>query len=131
MNVDNIERGNNMLKIFSLLIASVAFSGTALAEAKVEIKSFISAGSRTNAAEVCGLVIGVSAPTVIVEVKVDGSGKNPGYYSVLVNRDGKFCVTVVTWDGTAEASLMSPSKWTLHSGVTRLGTKVDHDGHKH
>lgn len=74
-------------------------------QSKVEITSFIMAGSRTRAAEICGKAAGVNAPFPVVRVIVDPKSDKPGVYNVLAGKDGLFCATVVTFTGTAEASL--------------------------
>ena len=76
-------------------------------DAKVEITSFVYADSRTRAAELCGKVTSThGAATSIVRVAVDPNKGKPGIYNVLAGGDGLFCATVVTYTGTATASLV-------------------------
>jgi hypothetical protein len=87
-----------------LLLGAVA-SVQAAEEPKVEITSFIAAGSRTRAAELCGKVTGSTAEWLAVRVVVDPKTDRPGVYNTLVGKDGKFCTTVVSYSGQAEASI--------------------------
>ena len=77
----------------------------AIEEPKVEITSFVSAGTRTRAAELCGKVTGIADEWLAVRVVVDPKMDRPGVYNVLVGKEGKFCVAVVTYSGRAEASV--------------------------
>lgn len=90
--------------VFVLLIGAAA-NAVAAEEPKVEITSFIAAGARTRAAELCGKVSGSAADWVVVRVLVDPKTERPGVYNALVGKDGKFCTTVVSYSGQAEASI--------------------------
>jgi hypothetical protein len=57
-------------------------------------------------AELCGLVSGATTTPSFVKVVVDPKTSNPGSYNTLAGQDGKFCVAVITYRGTAEVSLM-------------------------
>jgi hypothetical protein len=103
----------NKMKHLFMLVMGILLTG-ALASADevastIEISSFIMAGTRTRAAEICGKVSGATAPFVTAKITVDPKSSRPGTYNVLVGSDGKYCVTVVTFSGTAEASLWSAS----------------------
>lgn len=88
-----------------ILLLSAGSVAQAAEEAKVEITSFIAAGTRTRAAELCGKVTGSDAPWLTVRVVVDPKTDKPGVYNTLVGKDGKFCATVVSYSGLAEASI--------------------------
>lgn len=81
------------------------------AELGVKITSFVAAGSRTRAAELCGKVTGLGGanPTAVVRVVVDEKTSKPAVYNVLVGSDGSFCTTVVSYAGTAVASVWDQS----------------------
>lgn len=96
---------NGALVAAGFLVFGVSAFAAATEEQKVEITSFIMAGSRTRAAELCGKVTGSTADWLAVRVVVDPKTDKPGVYSALVGRDGRFCMTVVTYSGQAEASI--------------------------
>lgn len=110
-----MHRSKPALSIASLI--SILASGAAVAgELKVDITSFVAAGSRTRAAELCGKVTGIDQSTpsfVAVRVVVDHKSNKPGVYNVLVGRDGAFCTTVVSYYGTAVASVWNSSVESL------------------
>ena len=89
-----------LVAVFGILGSLSAFAE----EAKVEITSFVIAGSRTHAAELCGRVTGATSP-VVVKVTVDPNAQKPGIYNALVGTEGTFCTTVVTYEGNAHASI--------------------------
>lgn len=75
-------------------------------DAKIEITSFLYAGSQTRAAELCGKVTGMPiASFVVAKIVVDDKSDKPGVYNTLVGKDGKFCTAVVSYYGTASASV--------------------------
>lgn len=98
-----------------------AVSAFAAEEPKVEITSFIAAGQHTRAAELCGKVAGATVPFLAVKVTVDPNTDKPGVYNVLVGKDGGFCTTVVSYRGTAEASVWLLNR-ELSSGVATLSS---------
>lgn len=96
-----------MKKIFGLVCLMASLSSFA---ATVKITSFNYV--RTNAdayqaplAELCGVVEGAASMT-FVKVVVDYKSSKPGNYNTVVDSDGKFCLAVVTYRGTAEATVM-------------------------
>jgi len=99
-------------------ILALSLSSIALAdEAKVDLTSFVAAGSRTRAAELCGKVTGAKTAPAYVRVVVEEKSNRPGVYNVLVGSDGAFCTTVVSYYGTAVASLWgSQTESTLSLG---------------
>lgn len=98
---------NRKILTLGLLFSAAALNAFA-DELKVDISSFVYAGSRTRAAELCGKVTGPINSMLTVRVVVDDKTDRPGVYNVLVGKDGKFCTTVVTYTGTAAASVLNP-----------------------
>ena len=74
-------------------------------EPKVDITSYRLAGTNTSSAELCGKVTGATSVPTYVRVMVDEKSNSPGIYNVIVGPEGKFCVSVVTYRGTAVATL--------------------------
>lgn len=93
----------------ALLVSSVsAFS----ASVKVTSFNYIRTSTDMNSplAELCGLVEGaVSAPS-FVRVLVDPKSKNPASYNTIAGVDGKFCLAVITYRGTADVSVIGEKK---------------------
>ena len=96
-----------------LLASSYAFSG-------VKITSFYFVGQGSPLAEICGLVEASNSNPSYVTIKVDPRGRRPGTYNTVAGADGRFCTTVVTYSGFAEANLMGEQKLvraSIHSIV--------------
>lgn len=110
----------NRLLVFGMFIIGTT-SAFAAEEPKVEITSFIAAGQRTRAAELCGKVTGATVPFLAVKVTVDPNTDKPGIYNVLVGKDGAFCTTVVSYRGTAEATVWLLNR-ELSSGLATLSS---------
>lgn len=113
-------RQNSSMTVICLLMSLAGASAVAAgvsAAPEVTLTSFSMAGSSTNAAEICGKVTGVTSPA-LVHITVDDGSKHPGNYSVLVDSDGPFCTSVVTYRRSAVASV---SNLGSHS---RLATVV-------
>ena len=97
----------------ALFVSSVsAFS------ASVKITSFNYIRTSANdmnspLAELCGLVEGASAAPSFVRVLVDPKSKNPGAYNTVAGVDGKFCIAVITFRGTADVSVIGEKKSIL------------------
>lgn len=90
----------------ALLVSSVsAFS----ASVKVTSFNFIRTSNDVMSplAELCGVVEGaiVTAPSY-VSAKIDPKSNKPASYNTITGPDGKFCMAVITYRGTAEVSLM-------------------------
>jgi hypothetical protein len=100
----------NISAVFALGLTSLALADNA----KVELSSFVMAGARTRAAEICGRVAGgaKTAPTFI-RITVDEKSAKPGVYNVVAGPDGAFCVAVVSYYGSAVAAL-----WEVNAGET-------------
>jgi hypothetical protein len=87
-----------------LLAALLTFSKFLIAaDPNVKITAFHYAGSNTRAAELCGRLTGTWSGLVGVKVVVDGNSSRPTNYYTLVGHDGDFCVTIVTYNGVADA----------------------------
>ena len=115
---------NGILGIAGLLVFGVSAWAASSEEPKVEITSFIAAGARTRAAELCGKVTGLTDDWVVVRVLVDPKTDKPGVYNALVGKDGKFCTTVVSYSGQAVVSIgWGPGKEVV-SDVVNLVSKV-------
>lgn len=99
-----------MKKILGLvcLFASVsAFSATV----KITSFNYIRTGNvQSPIAELCGAVEGVTSAPTFVQVTVDQKTTRPGHYNTHAGTNGKFCMTVVTYRGTAEAELIGGEK---------------------
>lgn len=90
----------------ALLVSSVsAFSATV----KVTSFNFIRTSNDVMAplAELCGVVEGAitSAPSY-VSAKIDPKSGKPASYNTITDSEGKFCMAVITYRGTAEVSIM-------------------------
>lgn len=90
----------------ALLVSSVsAFS------ASVKVTSFnyirTSNDVTSRLAELCGVVEGRigSAPSYVT-AKIDPKTNKPASYNTITDVDGKFCMAVITYRGTADVSLM-------------------------
>lgn len=109
---------------FGAVVANVQ----AAEETKVEITSFIAAGSRTRAAELCGKVTGSTSEWLAVRVVVDPKTDRPGVYNTLVGKDGRFCATVVSYSGQAEASVGWGSGKEVTSELATLTKQINTRG---
>lgn len=93
--------------IFTILMT---LGASAFAEdAKVEITSFRYADTRGRIAELCGKVTGDATAPIFVKALIDEQSNGPATYNILVGPDKKFCSTVVTYWGTASASIWGAS----------------------
>ena len=101
------------LSSFALSVLQIVSITAFAVDPEVKISSYLYAGSRTNAAEVCGKVTGLTEEWAMVQVTVDPKSKKPGTYQTVVRKDGAFCMTVVTYDGKADAQVWSPAKGDL------------------
>lgn len=101
-------QGASMKKFIA--IAGVLASASAFA-GSVKITSFTYATSTSKIplAELCGVVEGGVAPS-FVEVKVDPQSPKAATYNTVAGADGKFCLAVVTYRGTADVALFGGKK---------------------
>ena len=74
-------------------------------EPGVVITSFVGAGHQTRAAELCGKVSGADAEYSVVRIVADPKEDKPGIYNVLAGKEGDFCAVIVSYTGTATASV--------------------------
>lgn len=90
----------------TLTALSVSIMMAQADEPQVKLISFISAGTKTRVAELCGRVTNApAAGLVAVHIVVDEKTDSPSHYNVMVGNEGKFCAAVVTYRGTAIASI--------------------------
>lgn len=99
-----------------LAMALLVFSVSAMS-ATVKITSFNYVRTSANdmnspLAELCGMVEGATAAPSFVRVLIDPKSKNPGSYNTLAGTDGKFCVAVITYRGTADVSVIGGKETT-------------------
>lgn len=88
------------------LIAALLISTSAFA-ASVRITSFNYIRSGEALAELCGTVTDSTSTPAFVRVQVDHTSNRPATYNTLTDETGRFCVAVVTYRGTAAASVMN------------------------
>ncbi len=100
----------------------LGFSASAT-ENEVKITSFNYTGSNTQVAEICGELQTVDNQIKIVEVTSDPNWKRPGFYSTIVSESGKFCLTIFTLTGNAEARLRG-SNQLYKANVAALGVTI-------
>ena len=103
------------LLAMALLVSSVsAFS----ASVKVTSFNYVRIGSDSYPnpmAELCGLVTGATKAPSFINVQVDPKSNNPASYNTLAGADGKFCIALITYRGTAEVSLIGENAKTTAS----------------
>lgn len=98
-----------MLKTFGiaavLLVGSVAMADGV----QVKITSFTMDNPQTSKmGEVCGSVTGLAAVPAGMLVRVTVTtdpNYNPGSYTTLLDQNGNFCTSILTWTGTAQATV--------------------------
>lgn len=91
------------MKKFVLLSAFALCSSAFAATVKVTSYTYIRSGEPT--AELCGLVEGATSLPSYVRVQVDHRSARPATYNTIAGADGRFCISVITYRGTAEASV--------------------------
>ncbi len=92
------------------LAIACLFASVSSFAATVKITSFNSIRTSPEAfysplAELCGLVEGAVEGNTFVNVVVDHKSNRPGYYNTFAAPNGKFCLAVITYRGTAEATV--------------------------
>ncbi len=87
-----------------LIVLAALLSLPAMA-ATVKVTSFNWIRSGEPHAELCGLVEGATSAPSFVRVVIDHRTNRPAVYNTMAGVDGKFCVAVITYRGTAETSL--------------------------
>lgn len=98
------------LIIASLLLTSQVFA------ASVNITSFnyINTTRGTQGlnvlAEICGTVEGATSHPSYVRIVSDYNTNRPAVYNTLAGEDGKFCMAIITFRGTAQTTVMGSKK---------------------
>jgi hypothetical protein len=96
-----------------LIIACAAFAAFSASAATVKVTSFnlirIADDLNHPVAELCGKVEG-STKVEFLRVLVDAGSRRPAVYNTLSDEKGNFCLTLVTYRGTAEVSLMGSTQ---------------------
>lgn len=95
-----------MKKLFFTLALMMTSSIALASDQSVKITSFTYTASGSKVAELCGTVSNVQTTPTFVQVTVDYQTKRPAIYNTIANAEGKFCLTVVTYRGTAEAKVL-------------------------
>ena len=98
--------------------AAAPVAPVAAGEPVVAITSFVMTGQNTRVAEICGKVTGTDAEVTVVRIVVDPKTNNPGTYNTLAGKDGAFCSVVVTYTGTASASVKALGKESASAVAT-------------
>ena len=92
-----------------VIVALVLLTQVAQADTSVKITSFFflqSGAERSPAAELCGVLAAPTGKPELVKVSVDVNSKNPATYNSWTGKDGKFCLVLATYAGTADAELV-------------------------
>lgn len=87
-----------------IALAALALSMSSFA-ATVKVTSFVYLRSGEPQAELCGIVEGAATSPSFVRAQIDHRTSRPATYNTLAGSDGKFCLSVVTYRGTAEVTL--------------------------
>jgi hypothetical protein len=96
------------MKMFIALACLIASVSSFAADVKITSFNYIRTSGDTFTAplaELCGTVTGLTDPA-FVKVVVDHKSNKPANYNTVVDTDGKFCMAVITYRGTAEANVM-------------------------
>ncbi len=103
-----------MKKILGLVCLFASVSAFA---ASVKITSFnyvrTSQDLMSPLAELCGAVEGATTAPTFIQVIVDHKSSKPAYYNTFAGVNGKFCTSVITYRGTAEAVLVGGEKTSV------------------
>lgn len=94
----------------SIMAVALLVSSVSAFSASVKITSFnyirTSPNMTAPLAELCGSVEGATTSPSFVNVKVDPTTGRPANYNTFAGADGKFCVAVITYRGTADVSMV-------------------------
>ena len=94
------------MKLLLILSAILASTSSFAFTPQVKITSFTySDNTKTHVAEICGTVSEMTESPTFIKIVVDESSKQPANYNTLAGADGKFCLTVTTYAGTAIARI--------------------------
>ena len=93
--------------IFAAFLAIFAFS-TMATTVKVTSFNYIRVNNDLNhpLAELCGKVEGATFFPTFIKVLIDPKSKDPASYNTFAGEDGKFCLSVITYRGNAELSVI-------------------------
>lgn len=100
------------MKFILAAVLSVTSLSALAATVKITSYTYVNGNRANNQAELCGLVEGAETTPSYVRVVVDTSSRNPGVYNAIAGVDGRFCVSVVTYRGTASAALFGDAETT-------------------
>lgn len=89
----------------ALIVFAALTLSTGIMAATVKVTSFVYLRSGEPQAELCGTVEGATASPTFVRAQIDHRSNRPATYNTLAGADGKFCISVVTYRGTAEVTL--------------------------
>jgi hypothetical protein len=107
---------NYTLGLICLLASFSALSAT------VKITSFtlVRIGDTLNhpVAELCGKVEGSAKAIDFLKVTVDAGSRRPANYNTLSDEKGNFCLTVITYRGNADVSIMG-QEGTVQTALTQ------------
>lgn len=93
------------MKLLATFAVAALTASIAAAEPKVTVGSFVLIAPNSRVAEICGSVSENGGDFTAVRIIVDPNSRRPGLYNVLAGKDGKFCAVVITYFGTAKASV--------------------------
>jgi P pilus assembly chaperone PapD len=88
-----------LLLALTFLISSQAFAQAP----SVNITSFTYTNQERKLAELCGIVTNMNKLPTYIQVIVDHDSSRPANYNTLVGADGKFCLALISYRGTAKA----------------------------
>ncbi|MFP5490976.1 MAG: hypothetical protein ACLGG0_05715 [Bacteriovoracia bacterium] len=94
-----------------MIIAALALTSSAYA-ATVKVTSYVYLRSGEPQAELCGLVEDAETTPSFIRVQVDHRTNRPATYNTVAGADGRFCISVVTYRGTAEVRLFDAESGT-------------------
>lgn len=97
-----------------LILAASLISSMSAYPATVKIISFTSIQIENildhPLAELCGKVEGAKKTPSFVKVVVDAGSRRPATYNTVADEVGNFCLTLTTYRGRAEASVIGESQ---------------------
>ncbi len=85
----------------SIFLVSVV----SMAAATVKVTSFTYPRQGQLYAELCGQVQGAMTTPAYIKVAVDQTTSKSATYNTIAGTDGLFCISVVTYQGTAEVTV--------------------------
>jgi hypothetical protein len=102
-----------MKKILALCLLISSFS---VFSASVKVTSFNYVRNANDLyhplAELCGIVTEATSFPTFIKVTVDPKSGKPASYNTLAGQDGKFCMAVITYRGSAEVSIIGENSTT-------------------